>query len=76
MTARRPRATNLDLAAQSLGIRWRSGRDGVAHALPKQGTRYLCNRMPIPDRFAWPPVTRCGWCVAKLEEYAQARLAG
>jgi len=53
-------------------IVWRAGRDGIGHALPKgpSYSRYLCNRMPIAERFAWPIVAKCEWCVAKLEEVA------
>jgi hypothetical protein len=53
------------------GMRWRASRDGVGHLLPRQTAavrRYLCNRMPIAERYAWPMTSRCEWCVAKLTE--------
>lgn len=52
------------------GMRWQAQRDGVGHLLPRTPgyTRYLCNRMPVADRFAWPVRSRCERCVAVLEE--------
>lgn len=50
------------------GMRWQAGRDRIGHLLPRAAgyTRYLCNRMPISDRFAWPMLTRCPECVRLL----------
>lgn len=40
---------------------------GVGHLLQRGATRYLCSRMPIAERFAWPVKSHCPWCVAELE---------
>lgn len=54
------------------GMRWQArDREGVGHLLPRTNaavSRYLCNRMPVNDRFAWPVLSRCPECVRLLEE--------
>jgi hypothetical protein len=53
-------------------MRWQArDREGVGHLLPRSPAvvlRYLCNRMPVNDRFAWPMLSRCPECVRRLEE--------
>jgi hypothetical protein len=54
---------------------WRAhDKAGIAHALPKNvigTTRYLCGRMPIAERFAWPARERCATCVALVAAQAE-----
>lgn len=54
------------------GMVWRAHDVlGVGHLLPKTPAavqRYLCGRMPVAERYAWPMKSRCPWCVAALEE--------
>lgn len=65
----RPRPAPLPALKLPPGMVWRAGRDGIGHLLPKSVAyvRYLCNRIPIPDRFAWPRTSDCAHCVAVLE---------
>lgn len=49
------------------GMTWRAhDAAGLGHLLPRGGLRYLCNAMPIAERFAWPVLERCPECVAVL----------
>ena len=53
------------------GMVWRAAEDQVGHLLPRSPVavrRYLCDRMPRAERFAWPIRSRCGECVRVLEE--------
>lgn len=65
MTLQRPPALKLPP-----GMVFRAGRDGVGHLLPRSVAyrRYLCNRMPIAERYAWPTTSHCPECVRRLEE--------
>lgn len=44
-------------------IRWLAGRDGIAHGRRPNAPRTLCNAPAIPERMAWPEVTRCFDCI-------------
>jgi len=51
------------------GMVWRAHDVlGVGHLLARGAPRYLCNRMPVAERYAWPVKSRCLWCVKALEE--------
>lgn len=54
------------------GMVWRAHDVlGVGHLLPHTplpNPRYLCGRLPVAERFAWPVKSRCEWCVKTLEE--------
>jgi len=38
--------------------------EGVAHAI--RAGRSLCGAPVVTERFAWPTLTRCSWCLAAL----------
>jgi hypothetical protein len=45
-------------------VRWRAGRDQIAHAFVRGSVRNLCGCPVVAERLAWPPTARCPDCVS------------
>jgi hypothetical protein len=53
------------------GLQWVAAKDGIAHACDNHAPRTLCDRIAVPDRYAWPAVNGlCGTCVARAGKRA------
>jgi hypothetical protein len=54
------------------GMAWQAtDATGLGHLLPGRGavsrSRYLCDELALPARFAWPVLRHCQRCIEKLE---------
>lgn len=54
------------------GLTWVAYKDGTAHATERFARRTLCNRIPIPDRYAWPARENCSVCLQLAEQRKEA----